>query len=103
MAESELIAGALAGWNRTMTTYGCVLTLQVGETEEQFETHDYQRVLVALNDRQLRSLARDLQRAAEFRGIKLWASEGGVGRLFRRKRKLPEISAEAEEVATTDA
>ncbi|PZU58848.1 MAG: hypothetical protein DI547_08715 [Sphingobium sp.] len=90
MAEPELIAGALAGWQRIMTGYGCVLTLQVGESEEQFETHEYQRVLVAMNDRQLRSLARDLQRAAEARGINLWARETGLFRFFRR-RKLPEV------------
>lgn len=90
MAEPELIAGALAGWQRTMTNYGCVLTIQIGESEEQFETHEYQRVLVALNDRQLRSLARDLQRAAETRGIKLWGKPGFFARLFRRK-KLPDV------------
>lgn len=89
MAEPELIAGALAGWQRTMTNYGCVLTLQVGETQEQFETHEYQRVIVALNDRQLRSMARDLQRAAEVRGIKLWGKQGGLRRFFGRRR-LPE-------------
>lgn len=85
MAEPDLIAGALAGWQRDMTHYGCVLTLQIAQSQDEFADREFQRVIVALNDRQLRSLARDLERAAERRGIKLWGKPRGLARLFRRR------------------
>ena len=86
MAEPDLIAGALAGWQRDMTHFGCVLTLQVAQSQSEFDEGEFQRVIVALNDRQLRSLARDLERAATTRGLKLWGKPRGLRRLFQRRR-----------------
>ncbi len=67
------ISGALIGWERRSTQHGVIMTLQIIESSEQFQGRGYHRVAVALNDRQLRSLARDLARAAERRGIDLRA------------------------------
>jgi len=49
-----------------------VLELQLASNVSDYADHNLSRVGVALNDRQLRSLARDLARAAEERGIELW-------------------------------
>lgn len=65
------LSGALIGWKRRNARHGVVLTLQVVENAPQFRDHQYHRVVMALNDRQLRSMARDLARAAEARGIDL--------------------------------
>ena len=64
---------ALVGWKRTSTRNGIVLTLQLTETRANFASCEFEKVSVALNERQLRSLARDLTRAAEERGITLFA------------------------------
>jgi len=67
----QRLTGALVGWKRTPSKYGIVLTLQVVDGVEQYKRAEYDKVEVALNDRQLRSLARDLSRAAGERGIPL--------------------------------
>lgn len=70
----ELAAtGALAGWKRSPAANGILLTVQIAQTTESFQNREFATVHMALNDRQLRSLARDLARAAEERGIDLWA------------------------------
>ncbi|MBO9603697.1 MAG: hypothetical protein J7496_14435 [Novosphingobium sp.] len=70
---SIIARGALAGWRRTPSGHGIVLTLQVAESVAAFERKEFDRVELALNDRQLRSLARDLERAARSRGMDLRA------------------------------
>ena len=65
--------GALAGWKRTESANGIVLTLQVAESNEAYQDRSFHRLNVALNKRQLRSLARDLGRAAEDQGLQLYA------------------------------
>ncbi len=67
------ISGALIGWERLSTRNGVVMNLQLVETSAQYQDKAYHRVAMALNDRQLRSLARDLIRAAKRRGIDLRA------------------------------
>ena len=73
--DETLTTGALAGWRRRGTDHGCVLELQLASKVADFTERRLSRVAVALNDRQLRSLARDLSRAAEERGIELWPRE----------------------------
>jgi hypothetical protein len=72
--------GALVGWKRGPTDHGIILTLQVASDASDFTNRDFAQVDLALNERQLRSLARDLSRAAEERGIALFAKKG---RLFQ--------------------
>lgn len=69
---SKPSARALAGWKRIHGEHGIVLTLQLVDSVEQYQARDFERVEVALNDRQLRSLARDLARAARTRGVELY-------------------------------
>lgn len=64
-------SGALAGWKRDPSEHGVILTVQVARSTEDFDQHNFDVARVALNDRQLRSLARDLARAARERGIDL--------------------------------
>jgi hypothetical protein len=75
MSDSPALLGALAGWRRTGTDSGCVLELQLVASKQDFEARNFIRVDMALNDRQLRSLARDLARAAEERGVRLWGKK----------------------------
>lgn len=70
---STIATGALAGWRRTDGLNGIVLTMQIVDSIEAYQDHRVAKVQVALNDRQLRSLARDLMRAASERGIELQA------------------------------
>ncbi len=67
------MAGALAGWRRDRTSGGTVLTLQIANSAESFRSGNYTQVHLALNDRQLRSLARELYRATDEKGIALFA------------------------------
>lgn len=69
---SDLSVGALIGWKRAWSQNGIVLTFQVAESTKAFQERDLRKVALAMNDRQLRSLARDLTRAAEERGIEIW-------------------------------
>jgi|GEM_PF-2365724 hypothetical protein len=74
MLNNDLIArGALAGWRRKITENGCILKMQIAQSAEAFKNRAFDSVEIALNDRQLRSLARDLQRVADERGVELWA------------------------------
>lgn len=66
-------SGALAGWKRDRTAHGIVLTLQVAGSAEDYQRRAFARVRIAINDRQLRSLVRDLTRAAQEQGIELFA------------------------------
>ena len=52
-----------------------MLELQLVASKEDFEARNFIRVDMVLNDRQLRSLARDLARAAEERGVQLWGKK----------------------------
>jgi hypothetical protein len=69
----EHVSGALAGWRRTRTAHGIVLSLQVATSTDDAHRGKLGRVDVALNERQLRSLARDLARATEQRDMEVFA------------------------------
>ena len=71
---SIVASGALAGWKRDRAKHGIVLTLQVAASKEDFDRRAFAGITIAVNDRQLRSLARDLTRAAEEQGLELFAS-----------------------------
>jgi hypothetical protein len=75
--------GVLIGWKRQPTLHGIVLTMQVAESAEQFTERSWSQINIALNERQLRSLARDLERAATERGIELHAKRSVLRRLTR--------------------
>lgn len=70
---SREMLGALAGWKRCASNQGIILTLQVARDTDHYKNGVFTRVHLALNDRQLRSLTRDLTRAATERGVDLWA------------------------------
>lgn len=70
---AQRVVGALGGWKRRPAAHGVLLTLQVAPSAEAFRTSAFDLVELALNDRQLRSLARDLTRAAGERGLKLFS------------------------------
>lgn len=70
MADRRIV-GALIGWKRRPTQNGIILMLQVLTPGAFALRGDFDNVTVVLNDRQLRSFARDLQRAAMSRGISL--------------------------------
>jgi hypothetical protein len=74
------LIGALVGWKRAPSSNGIVLTLQVAEAASDFRDKDFAHVNLALNERQLRSLARDLTRAAEDRGIDIFPKKRGLFR-----------------------
>ena len=65
--------GALAGWKWQAGDHGVVVRLQLVSSPAAYDRHEFDIVQVSLNDRQLRSFARDIQRAAEARGLELWA------------------------------
>jgi len=67
------ISGALIGWARQSSRHGIIITLQVVHNASDYKDHRFHTVSVALNERQLRSLARDLARAARSRGLSLRA------------------------------
>lgn len=69
--DGSQLSGALIGWERQRSRHGMILTVQLVENAAQYQDHQYHRVTMALNDRQLRSLARDLARAAQARGLDL--------------------------------
>jgi len=84
------ITGGLVGWKRTDATHGCVIILQIATERSQFYDGKAQQVSVVLNDRQLRSFTRDLQRAATKRKLQLWARPNLIRRLLRLTPKLPQ-------------
>ena len=77
------LSGALVGWKRTNSLNGIVLTVQLARTQTALAEQNLDNISLAMNDRQLRSLARDLQRAARDRGIDLWAKPSRFGFLRR--------------------
>jgi hypothetical protein len=64
---------AVVGWKREERRHGIVLTLQLVGDRDSYHDRRLDRVPLVLNDRQLRSLARDLARASEERGMELFA------------------------------
>jgi uncharacterized Ntn-hydrolase superfamily protein len=70
--ERRMVVGALVGWKRQGSENGTVITLKV-QTVGMTSDRQYVDVAIALNDRQIRSLTRDMQRAAAGRGITLWS------------------------------
>jgi hypothetical protein len=89
MSENKVVArGALAGWKRAETEQSCLLTLQVARSTEAFQLRDFDLVEIAMNDRQLRSLARDLIRAADERGLSLWGRPTLKERITGRRKRV---------------
>ena len=62
-------SGALLAWKRRGSQAGVVMTLQIVETDAA--DHRFHRVILALDDRQLRYMARDLLQIARERGMEL--------------------------------
>jgi hypothetical protein len=87
-AESRQLSGALIGWERSGSRHGIIVTLQIVESADQYQGRGFHRVSVALNDRQLRSLARDLARAARSRGLNLNARKPLHKRLWNSLKSL---------------
>jgi hypothetical protein len=74
MAEQAMhrgadFSGALLAWKRRGSQSGVVMTLQIVENADQ--DNRCHRVKLQLNDRQLRSIARDLVQIAHERGIEV--------------------------------
>ena len=67
--DEPRVRGALVGWRQSRSEHGAVLRLQVARSAEDFHARSLDKVELALNDRQLRSLARDLIRAAQGRDL----------------------------------
>ena len=80
--------GALIGWRRVESEHGIVLRLQVARTADDVWTNRWETLDLALNDRQLRSLTRDLMRAATARKLDLF-SRGRRFFGFRWRSPLP--------------
>lgn len=72
MARNTTV-GALKGWERTPSEHGTIITLWILTPEAAQSDNEADKVSMALNDRQIRSLARDLARAASDRSITLQA------------------------------
>jgi hypothetical protein len=87
MAEK---VGALAGWSWAESPGGITLKLQLAASVEDFRNREFRHAIVSLNDRQLRSLTRDLTRAATKRRLQLypqpswWQRIGRAIRILRR-------------------
>jgi hypothetical protein len=69
------LSGFLAGWKHDHTSNGVVLTLQLAEDASAFETRDFKKVKVTLDDYQLQALVRYLTKAATMRGLDLRAGK----------------------------
>lgn len=82
------MSGALIGWARQSSRHGIILTMQVVHTASDYKEHRFHKVSVALNERQLRSLARDLSRAARARGLSLQSRVPMHRRLWRRLKHM---------------
>ncbi len=87
--QGKITSGALVGWKWNPTGDGLVLTMQLAASVTDFQENQFEVVQIALNDRQLRSLARDCGRMTEKRGLELWARPKWWRRLFARLRDLP--------------
>ncbi len=84
MAEELLFSGALVGWRQEKSDHGMVLRLQVARSLDDYRERGLDRIDLALNDRQLRSLTRDLVRMSDSRDLSLFAPNGMLQRLRRR-------------------
>jgi hypothetical protein len=87
--DVPVVRGALAGWRQSPSEHGTVLRLQVARTVDDARNKSFDKVEIALNERQLRSFTRDLVRVAAERDIRLfsrrslWARlQGRVAALF---------------------
>ena len=78
--------GALIGWRRAESDHGIVVRLQIAASADDVRNQRWETIDLALNDRQLRSLTRDLMRAAKQRGLDLFAPKS---RLFGFRRRPP--------------
>lgn len=78
----------LIGWKREQSEHGCVLTFQLAESAADVRGGRLLDSSVVMNDRQLRSLARDLARAADDRGLQLFARPPWWKRLFALGREV---------------
>lgn len=85
-------SGALIGWKRNPSEHGIVLSLQTASSVENARNKQFDTLSLALNDRQLRSLVRDLQRAALERGVQLQADPRRPSLLSRLKSPWPRTS-----------
>jgi len=82
---SEFLAGSLAGWKRQVGSNGCVFKLQVAESHTDMQQGVFRDVIIAMDDIQIGSFAREMQRTAEKRGITVWAKKPGfLSRLLGR-------------------
>jgi hypothetical protein len=91
--RSDLVAarGALVGWKRLSADQSCLLTLQVANSAKAYREREFDLVELALNQRQLRSLARDLCRAAGEQGVPVWGKPNFWERVsFLLSAKTPE-------------
>lgn len=83
--KQQIISGALLDWERRGSDHGVIVTLHVAESNMRGGHH---RVSVALNDRQLRALTRDLTRAARARGLEIESPTPLTTRIWRRLKSL---------------
>ena len=83
--RQEHISGALIDWERRGSDHGIIVTLHVAEAGMRGGHH---RLSVALNDRQLRALTRDLMRASRARGLSVESRTPFRTRLWRRLKSL---------------
>jgi len=79
------ISGALIEWERRGADHGVIMTLHIAESGMRGNLH---RVSMALNNRQLRALTRDLTRASRARGLTIEAPTPLGTRLWRRLKAL---------------
>jgi hypothetical protein len=79
------VVGSLAGWKRQVGSNGCVFKLQVAESQADMQQGVYRDVIVAMNDIQIGSFAREMQRAANRRGVTVWEKKRSLlARIFGR-------------------
>jgi hypothetical protein len=71
--DDPVVRGALVGWRQSQSEHGAVLRLQVARSAADVRDRSWDKVEIALNERQLRSFARDLVRAAHERDLRLFA------------------------------
>lgn len=82
--------GLLAGWKQREAEHCLVLTLQILESEQAADDRELGKAMLAVSDRQLCSLIRDLSRTATARNLDIWPRgargkpPNGVDRLFDR-------------------
>jgi hypothetical protein len=85
--QSSSLDGALVSWKLQSTQNGCVLTLQLVASVQDFKNRKFRIARLTMNDRQLQSFARDIIRATDRRGVKIQAPPS-LWERWRRKLKL---------------